>query len=172
MWDIYFGQWREGKLKRLAYLGYDVLLMVVGFAVIFGLAMFFGGLEKATGDAFSDMFAGMGILVVILLFIFFVVLFVASLNIMAKRIRDMGLPAWGTVVGIILVSIILEVLFPNQQAQMSAVVANTPEGVTAALDADASTGSVVSDIFNLIIFLCLLLIPSDTFGNKERSSEQ
>ncbi len=171
MWDIYFGQWKEGKLKRLAYFGYDVLLMVMAFAVIMGVIMFFGGLESSMGSSFDEMFAGMGIVTVLFVFIFLILLLVANLNIMAKRIRDMGLPAWGTVIGIIIVSMILGALFPDQQTKVSAIVADTQEGLSAAMDAHASTGSMVVDIFNLIVFAFLVFVPSDTFGKKEIPSE-
>ena len=171
MWDIYFGQWKEGKLKRLAYLGYDVLLMVIAFAVIMGVIMFFGGLESSMGSSFDEMFAGLGIVVVLFIFLFFLLVLVANLNIMAKRIRDMGLPAWGSVIGIIIVSMILGALFPDRQTEISAVVADTQEGLSAAMDANASTGSLVVDIFNLIVFAFLVFVPSDTFGKKETPAE-
>jgi len=171
MWDIYFGQWRDGRMQRLAYLGYDLLLMVIAAGIVFGTIMFAGGFED-TFDVFSaSIIESLGIFVVLFFFLFFITIFIANLNIMAKRLRDMGLPAWGSVAAIILISIILEVLFPDQQVQISTVVANTPEGVSAAMDADASTGSMVSDIFNLIVFACLVLIPSDTFGKKEPTVE-
>jgi uncharacterized membrane protein YhaH (DUF805 family) len=171
MWNVYFGEWSSGRLKRLPYLGYDVLLMVVAVIVILGTLMFVGGLDKISDVSSASLLEGMGLLTILFFFVFFIAAFVANLNIMAKRLRDMGLPAWGSVVAIILISFILEALFPNQQAQMSAVVAETQAGVSTAVDADASTGSIVSDIFNLIVFGCLVLIPSDTFGKKISESE-
>jgi len=171
MWDIYFGQWKEGKLKRLAYLGYDILLMVIAFAVIMGVIMFFGGLGSAMGNSFNEIFAGMGIVVVLFIFIFFLLVLVANLNIMAKRIRDMGLPAWGTVIGIVIISTILEVLFPSQQVAVDAAVTETAQGISTAMDANASQDSMVVNIFNLFVFLALVLIPSDSFGKKEIPAE-
>ena len=171
MWDIYFGQWRDGRMQRLAYLGYDLLLMAIAAGIVFGILMLVGGFGETAAMSSASIMEGMGILMILFFFVFFISIFAASLNIMAKRLRDMGLPAWGSVVVIILISIILEILFPDQQMQMSAVVANTPEGVSAAMDADASTGSMVSDMFNLIVFACLVLIPSDTFGKKEPTAE-
>ena len=39
MLKIYFGEWGSGKLQRLPYLGYHILLMVICF-----LQLFFGGI--------------------------------------------------------------------------------------------------------------------------------
>jgi uncharacterized membrane protein YhaH (DUF805 family) len=160
MWNIYFGEWHTGRLKRLPYLGYDLLIWVLSFVIIFSLIMLAGGFEQMISP---DTLAGVGILGMIFFFLFFVGALVANLNIMAKRIRDMGLPAWKTVLGIILVSFVLELLFPAQQMEISAVATQTPEGFSSVVDANASTGSVVTQVFQLIVFLCLLLIPSDAF---------
>jgi uncharacterized membrane protein YhaH (DUF805 family) len=160
MWNVYFGEWHSGRLKRLPYLGYDLLIWMLSFVIIFGLIMLAGGFENVVSP---DALAGVGILGMIFFFLFFIGALVANLNIMAKRIRDMGLPAWKSVLGIILVSIVLELLFPAQQMEISAVATQTPEGFNSAVDANASTGSVVTQVFNLIIFLCLIFIPSDAF---------
>ncbi len=168
MWNIYFGDWSNGRLKRLPYLGYDVLLMVLAFAIVMGVIMLGGGFE---GIMNPDLLAGMGVVVVIFFFLFFIALLVANLNIMAKRLRDMGLPAWGSVAAIIVISIVLEMLFPAQQMEMSAVAVNTPDGVSTAMDTNASTGSVVSNLFNLIVFLCLILIPSNAFNKDKEETE-
>ena len=168
MWNIYFGDWSNGRLKRLPYLGYDVLLMVLAFAIVMGVIMLGGGFE---GIMNPDLLAGMGVVVVIFFFLFFIALLVANLNIMAKRLRDMGLPAWKSVIAIIVISVILEILFPAQQMEMSAVAVNAPEGANVAMDMNASEGSIVSNIFNLIVFLCLVLIPSDTFNKNKEETE-
>jgi hypothetical protein len=47
--------------------------------------------------------------------------------------------------------------------EISAVATQTPEGFSSVVDANASTGSAVTQFFNLIIFLCLIFIPSDAF---------
>jgi len=160
MWNVYFGEWHSGRLKRLPYLGYDLLIWVLSFVIIFGLIMLAGGFENVVSP---DALAGVGILGMIFFFLFFIGALVANLNIMAKRVRDMGLPAWKSVLGIILVSFVLELLFPAQQMEISAVATQTPEGFSSAVDANASTGSVVTQVFQLIVFLCLLFIPSDAF---------
>jgi uncharacterized membrane protein YhaH (DUF805 family) len=131
--------------------------------------MLLGGFEHFITS--PDFFASMGILGVIFFFVLFIGVLVASLNIMAKRIRDMGLPGWKGVFGIILISFILGFLFPAQQMEINAVATQTPEGITSAINTDVSTGSIVTNIFNLLIFLCLVLIPTDTFGNKEKVDE-
>jgi len=168
MWNIYFGEWSTGRLKRLSYLGYGVLLMAISFAVIIGVVMLGGGLENMMG---ADTLAGMGIVAMLFSFLFFIAMFISNLNIMAKRIRDMGLPAWRSVVVIIILSIVLEMLFSGQQVAMSTAAVSTPDGLDTTMDMNASEGSVVSGVFNLIVFLALVLIPSDTFGNRKEETE-
>ena len=36
MLKVYFGEWGNGRLQRLAYLGYYLLLIVIATAIIFG----------------------------------------------------------------------------------------------------------------------------------------
>jgi len=162
MWTVYFGEWTDGRLKRLPFFGYNILLMVISVAAVFGIVMLAGGMESL-GGGFPALVEGMGMLVAIALFVFVVMMLAASFNIMAKRFRDMGLPGWWSVAAIIVISIILEMLFPAQHTQMSAAVVSTQEGLSAAMDADTSTDSIVVQLFNLLIWIVLLFIPSDFF---------
>jgi len=174
MWKVYFGEWGEGRLKRLPYLGYYLLLMVLMFGIVLGLLMAMGlggelmGNMMAAEALFVEKF---GILMVIGIFALMFGMMLAHINIMAKRIRDMGLPPLWTILGIIAVSMVLNVLFPAQQMEMSTAVVATAEGTHAAVNANANEGSVIVQLFDLIIFLSLVLIPSNTFGNKENPSE-
>ena len=172
MWKVYFGEWQSGRLKRLPYLGYDVLLMVLGIVIFMGAFLLVGGsMEGMLGMNPEAIVEGMGLLLLLGMFVFFMALTVANLNIMAKRIRDMGLPAWGTVAGIILVSIMLNLLFPSQQMAVGAAVADINGALSTTGNMQASTGSIVSEGFNMLVFVCLVFIPSDTFGNKNGTAE-
>ncbi|SFV90036.1 hypothetical protein MNB_SV-4-1216 [hydrothermal vent metagenome] len=172
MWQVYFGQWQSGRLKRLPYLGYDVLLMVLGFVIVMGMFLLAGGsMEGMLGMDPTAFLESMGLFVIFGIFIVFIALGVANLNIMAKRFRDMGLPAWGMVAGTILVSIVLNLLFPSQQMEVNTAVVDMNGALSTAGSMHASTGSIVTEGFNLFVFLCLVLIPSDTFGNKNTTAE-
>ena len=46
MLNTYFGEWGTGRLQRLPYLGYHVLLMVLIMASIFGAIMLVGTIEN------------------------------------------------------------------------------------------------------------------------------
>ena len=167
MWKVYFGELGEGRLKRLPYLGYHILLMVLVFAIMFGVIFMAGSLgNMISGNimqmqtAFLEKF---GIVTLFgFIFFFFAVMF-AQVNLLVKRIRDMGLPALWTILGLIVLSILLNLLFPAQHMEMSTAVVSTSEGTNAAISANASSGSVVVKLFDTIVFLCLVLIPSDTF---------
>ena len=172
MWKVYFGEWQSGRLKRLPYLGYDVLLMVLGFVIVMGVLLLAGGsMERILSMGLAGVLESMGLVLILAIFVVFIALGIANLNIMAKRIRDMGLPAWGTVAGIILMSIVLNLLFPSQQMAVGAAVADINGALSATGNMQASTGSIVSEGFNMLVFLCLVFIPSDTFGNKNGTAE-
>ena len=172
MWKVYFGEWQSGRLKRLPYLGYDVLLMVLGFMIIMGMLLLAGGsMESILSMGLAAVLESMGLVFILGIFVVSIALGIANLNIMAKRIRDMGLPAWGTVAGIILVSIVLNLLFPSQQMAVGAAVTDINGALSTTGDMHASTGSIITEGFNLLVFLCLLFIPSDTFGNQNGTAE-
>ncbi|WP_295421222.1 DUF805 domain-containing protein [Sulfurovum sp.] len=171
MLKIYFGEWGNGRLKRLAYLGYYLLLMVLFVAIIFGAILAVGATEKIMG---GDIFAIQAMLMdhfglaFIVGFVFFMLaMMVAQINILAKRIRDMGLPAVWTILGIIAVSIVLNILFPSQSMEVSTAIVKTAEGTAiSTAGTHANTASLIVQSFDLIVFLCLILIPSDAFGKN------
>jgi uncharacterized membrane protein YhaH (DUF805 family) len=170
MLKIYFGEWGSGKLQRLPYLGYHILLMVIVFAVIFGGIFAVGASENimggdivATQAMLMDKF---GMLTVIGLVALMFIAMLGQVNILGKRIRDMGLPVLWTILGIILFSMLLNVLFPPHEVAMSAAAVQTADGSATAVAATTTTSSMIVQIFDMVIFLCLVLIPSNTFGNK------
>ena len=170
MLKTYFGDWGTGTLQRLPYLGYHVLLMVLIIAVIFGGLMVVGTTENILGGDLAstqkmlmDKFGIVAVIATVLLV--FVVMF-GQINILGKRIRDMGLPVLWTILGIILISIILNTVFPPEEVTLSASAMNAANASTTEVTA-TSTSSMIVQAFDMLIFLCLILIPSNTFKNKK-----
>ncbi|MCW8329763.1 hypothetical protein MD588_13175 [Photobacterium sp. SDRW27] len=137
------GEVQRGKLQRLAFLGYIVLLTVL--LVVFGLvmALFIGAGEHLLGGDLQQAQETMhqkGTTPVTLVFSVVLALFIyAKLNITAKRIRDMGLPGWRMVLAIFIVDILL--------------------GIIVSREAVSS--------FMLVIFLLLLFIPTAMMAKKK-----
>ncbi len=170
MWNVYFGEWSKGRLKRLPYLGYYVLLIVLVIAAAFGMIFAAGSLESVMNGTILENQAALlehfGIATLIGVVTFIIVVIVAQVNILAKRIRDMGLPAFWTIVGLIAVSVLLNILFPVQNTEISSAILHTAAGTSTAFQAHSSTGSKVVQLFDLVVFLCLVFIPSDAFRKR------
>ena len=93
-----FGDVKTGRLMRLQYLGYSLLLSLLMFG--FGLAILLaigagehiiGGDLQQAQDRLREMFS----LPLMILFAVVIPLLVfIGVNMMAKRIRDIGLPGW------------------------------------------------------------------------------
>jgi len=112
MFRAYFGDLRTGRLARLPFLGFLLLLSVL--FVLYGLGTAFGVglveqviridlsaapgglLEQIDGAALALPGPLLLVLVLVLVFGF------AKTNLLAKRIRDMGLPGWWTLLVIAL----------------------------------------------------------------------
>ena len=90
----------------------------------------------------------------------------AQVNILGKRIRDMGLPVLWIILGIIAVSLVLNLLFPPQEVMMSAASVQTANGSATTMMASTTSTSIVVQLFDLAIFLALLFIPSNSFSSK------
>jgi len=169
MLKTYFGEWGTGRLQRLPYLGYHILLMVLVIASIFGAIMLVGTIENIIGGSLEetqtmllDKFGIIGIIgIVALLF----VTMLGQVNILGKRIRDMGLPVLWTILGIVGISMVLNVVFPPE-VSMAAASVQTADGSATAMAASTTTTSMVLQIFDMIVFACLVFIPSDTFNTK------
>ncbi len=154
MWEIFFGGIQTGRLARLPYLGYSILLNLVLFAIMLGGIMLVGGTERLSGDP-AAMQAWMAEhLGIAGLFVIMVILFAAmfaSLNMTAKRLRDMGLPGWLGVLGLFVISLVVAMLFG---------------GGAPSAAGEAPTMNLVGAGVQFVILLFLLLVPSDTFGGK------
>jgi len=172
MLKIYFGEWGYGKLQRLPYLGYHILLMILVVAVIFAGIFAVGATEnlmggdlEATQKLLADKF---GIIAVIFIAALMFIAMLGQVNILGKRIRDMGLPVVWTILGIIVLSMVLNLLFPPQEVSMSALAVQSDDVAAATVSTTVTTTNMVTQIFNSLIFLCLVLIPSNTFGSKNQ----
>ena len=170
MLKIYFGEWGDGRLKRLPYLGYHILLMVLMMAIIFASIFSVGTMENFIGgdlataqEVIRDKF---GILAIVGFATLFIVMMFGQVNILAKRIRDMGLPALWTILGIIAISILLNILFPAQEVTINTATIDTAQGSAAAVAVKSTTSSMIVQGFDMLLFLCLIFIPSDAFGKK------
>jgi len=98
-----FGDVKDGRLARLPYLGYSILLAVIVIVGMFAIVAVIAGAEKIIGgdlqaaqQVLRENFTGIFLVFIML----FVVLFIfINANIAAKRVRDMGLPGWAVVLG-------------------------------------------------------------------------
>ena len=151
-----FGEVGSGRLNRMQYLGYLFLLTVLMFLAIFGAILLVGAAEQMAGGNLQDIQAAvaekLGIPAMIGFLVLASVFTFASLNITAKRLRDMGLPAWPTVLGIVIVGVVIGILFPGEMVTRNGVQQLQP--------------SMVSSTYQAIIFLVLSLVPGNTFGKR------
>lgn len=145
MLRAFFGGLIDGRLARLPFLGLWVLLWVLVFLYGAGIAF---GIGVAEPLIFDGPAAARGVLLghlgasALALLGFGCLLFVlAQLNLLAKRIRDMGLPGW---------SVLLVM------ALLSAALAYTLPAGSAPLDPDTQG----------LLILALLLIPSGLFARQ------
>ena len=104
MFKTLFGDITDGRLRRLQFLGYSLflVLLMIGFGLAVVMAIgageqLIGGDLQQAQDKLREWFT-LPFLIVLGLVLF--VLLFAHLNITAKRIRDIGLPGWWTVLGI------------------------------------------------------------------------
>ena len=145
MFKVLFGDISNGRLMRLPYLGYSLLidLLVIGFVIAVILTI--GAGEQTIGGNLQqaqDMLREWFTLPFFIVFGLFMLLFVyAGFNIMAKRIRDIGLPGWWVLLAIIVLESV----------------------VTYTVSQKAGGNS------HILITVVLLLIPSNTFINGETS---
>ncbi len=170
MLKIYFSEWGTGKLQRLPYIGYHILLVVIIIAIIFAGIFAVGATENLMGGDIVEtqkiLMDKFGIAAMLSIAVLMLISLFGQVNILGKRIRDMGLPVLWTILGIIAVSLVLNVVFPPEEVTLSAAAIQTADASATAVTATTSTTNMIVQFFNTIIFLCLVLIPSNTFGRK------
>lgn len=137
-----FGDTATGRLARLPYLGYWILLGLLSVVIAIGIGASIGVAENAIGgdiqEAQAQLREHLGLPAVVLIFAVGMLLLFANLNLMAKRLRDMGLPAWWVVLGFVVISAVL----------------------SGGISEQASGG------LYFVFWLALLLIPTDMFARK------
>ncbi len=170
MLKTYFGEWGTGKLQRLPYLGYHLLLMVLIMVIIMGTIFAVGAVENFMGGNLAEtqklLMDKFGFIAIAGIMVLIFAAMLGQLNILGKRIRDMGLPVLGTILGIMFISLILNIVLPPQEVAISAAAVQTADGSAAAVATTTTSTNIFVQIFDMIVFLCLVFIPSNTFGNK------
>ena len=169
MLKTYFGEWGEGKLQRLPYLGYHILLMLLIIVIILAGIFAVGAAENLMGGDLATaqkmLMDKFGLVAIIGIGLLIFIAMLGQINILGKRIRDMGLPVLWTIFAIIALSMVLNLVFPPQEVGISASAVQTANGSAAAISSVTKTNMIIQ-LFDTVIFLCLVLIPSNTFGNK------
>jgi len=142
-----FGEIRTGRLMRLQYLIYSLLLSLLMLGFAFAVVAAIGAGEQIIGgelEQAQDQLREMFTLPVMLVFAVVMPLFVfIGGNIMAKRIRDIGLPGWWMVLAIFVIS-----------AAVSYWVSEN-----------------VSSLLNSVIWFVLLLVPSNALATGVQSGQ-
>lgn len=152
MLSTYFGDVTSGRLQRLPFIGYIVLLYVLFIVLMLAGAASLGIAENLAGGDLTQtqqmLAEKFGLPAMIIVGIVVAAVFFASLNLEAKRIRDMGLPGWWTLLAVWVLSVIIIALLSGFL--------------------DPELGNRVSSIISAIAFLALVFIPGDTFtGNND-----
>ena len=141
-----FGEITDGRLARLPFLGYWILLALTVAAVVIGVGAGIGVSERLIGGdlqtAQATLRDALGVPVLILISLVFAVLVFVGANLKAKRIRDIGLPGWWTLLGIVIVGVIVSLAVSPQAAQG----------------------------FSSLVLIALLLIPGNAIGRKAGQS--
>lgn len=122
MLKILFGQITTGRLTRLPYFGYTLLLaaLFIGFALI--VVFLIGAGEQLIGGDLQQAQAKLAkwfarpFMIVFALVVALIAL--AWVNILAKRIRDIGLPGWWSVVAIIVLTALVSVAASEQASSI------------------------------------------------------
>ncbi|MBY5991310.1 hypothetical protein [Ferrimonas balearica] len=143
MFKALWGEIQQGQLARLPYLGYSLLLSLLGIGIGIAVGVAIGITETMMGGELADTQAqladSLSLPALLVLVVVFVLLSFAGLNLMAKRLRHMGLPGWPTAIALTL------------------LVAAISYGWTA----QAANG------FQLLVWLILALVPGGLFGRSE-----
>ena len=152
MFKTYFGDVTSGYLQRLPFIGYIVLLYVLFFALMLAGAASLGIAENLVGGDLTQaqqmLAEKFGRPAMIIIVIVFAAVFFASLNLEAKRIRDMGLPGWWTLLAVWIISAVILVI------------------VNVVTGSDPVLSKTISSAMSAIGVLALIFIPGDTFSGN------
>ncbi len=146
MMKTLFGEVLTGRLGRLPFLGGSVLLAVVTVAIGVGIGLAAGVAENMAGgdvgEAQAQIAERLGLPSLVLSGIVFGAVFLADLNLTAKRFRDIGLRGWWMVLAVVLLSM----------------------AISWALTPEAASG------FHLVVFVALCLVPAGVFAGRRPNS--
>jgi len=96
----------NGRIGRLSFLGHSLLLMLLFLIVGLAIAVAFGVtghmLNADLHAASTTVMAAAGVPFIILMVALIVAFLFASLNLTAKRVRDIGLPGWSVTIGYVI----------------------------------------------------------------------
>ena len=152
MFKTYFGDITSGRLLRLPFLGYIVLLQVLFIALVMAGAASLGLAENLVGGDLTQaqqmLAEKFGLPAMIIIGIVVAAVIFATLNLEAKRIRDMGLPGWWTLLAVWIISSVIIVT------------------VNVAFGSDPVISKSISSAISAIGALALIFIPSDTFSGN------
>jgi uncharacterized membrane protein YhaH (DUF805 family) len=113
-----FGDVKTGRLRRLQYPGYSLLLSLLMFGFVLAVVLAIGAGEHIIGgdlEQAQEQLREMFTLPVMLVFAVVMPLFLfAGANTMAKRIRDIGLPGWWMVLAIIVITGVVSYMVSNE----------------------------------------------------------
>lgn len=111
MFSVLFKEIKAGELRRMAFFGYGFFLMLTPLIFMLVIVLSIGAGEHLIGgdlaqvqEKLSGWFGGPATIIIIA---FMVAALFAQFNIMAKRIRHMGLSGWWGVLGIIVVNLVV-----------------------------------------------------------------
>lgn len=113
MIKIFFGDVRNGRLMRLPYFSFSLMLVLltIGFGIINDLVVKTAGYYQQTQHKPLEWLVMLFSIVAIATFIMLVF---AGMNIMAKRIRDVGLPGWWVILTIVALQFFIYSNFSEQ----------------------------------------------------------
>jgi len=120
MFKIFFGEIKTGRLQRLAFLGYSLLiqLLVIGFVI--AIIVVIGASEQLIGGDFQQaqetLNSWFSVPFIIIFGLVMVLLGFAGLNLTVKRIRDTGLPGWWSILVILIVEIIVSIIISQEMS--------------------------------------------------------
>jgi len=140
-----FGHLTSERLPRLRYLGYNLLLVLIGVIALIAAAALIGISEQmAGGDLVTSqqqVVDSLGVPLMLGALLIIAALAFAGSNIMAKRIRDIGLPGWWVVATIYAVELLVALTI-------------TP---------------ILSALIHLLLLAALLLVASGSVVRRYRS---
>ncbi len=133
------GNINSGRLSRLQYFKYSIFWLIFSMALLLVTVLAIGASESLLGGNFQQtkeqLLQWLTVPITIIFALSGLFLFYVGFNLMIKRIRDIGLPAWPIAIVITLLSVGINYIFNKGQGM------------------------------DLLVWLALVFIPSNTFGD-------